>query len=943
MNQLNPLEICLHEENHSGILKLRIAAATETHLPQFQTELYKPGLFAEYTEIVTEFEKFIRVSFSEIELSEQIGQHNRRLTFDLSLEVVHALPLAEFEKWFNRQIRNKPIAVEITTNNLEAYIFAPMSVSFRYIAPADETSGTRYALDFSMMKREVVKVGAKKDYIDNISVSAETVTINLLPDFSTTIFQKFGFGKSRKLANATLFPENTFDIEEGTFYFFVLHNNGNFDTKKITVQRDDIVGTVRIEVDIIDIIPEDIVRIEVEISDIIVETPITRIEVEVTTLDADEGGGGGGNPIDPIGGTVSKDAYAIPALNRGVTTLHADGRISETLMQLQVFEANNSIFFKDLAADFNFNGDRAYQPEVAYFQGQYPQYVFHNGRYFKSKVPVPVNTPPPNANFWEEVTVTKSYSVGLRKPNGIPEFTLAQGKSGVNIDAYRGSEITVLGQYICDQYPSYVFNWKCQQLYIPEPNFISIYEYKGAKYYEKPPLKSFDKNNWIHRFQDYVRLPNMPSDYIISIQSYNEPERIQRNQYQKASVHSRLSNSSNFSTCFLSDDPFYLLGHPVAYKHTPAQWLAWKNQKLTDHSGLEGFRTAVVNHFVEIFNGISTENGRRRLDCDYIMINNEVGGYWDTDFKGIMKSVYNRLNQLSPTTTIAAWNASILQLNLPDNYQAAFADYQQPNITALKSNAQAFSVAADSSYEWALRGQQIGQYFLGPLFPLMTYQVLAEGMMYEKFLDQSFYKPFATTWRLHESHPYTFPNTQLQRMFKGERLVTFDKIPVSPHLCRNMGGASCYTAKGFDSWDDGKSFTKGPTDFTYPYFNYGPGWKQLHLEGNPADNVHPVNNVDSFVDGAWCMEQNWNMLPYPTQLAEVLHNNLWRSGAEVFPIGAYVTGTPCVLYKKATNGKLWVLAYDCYNRIIKDVQIKIEGVVRTIQIKADKISFLEVN
>jgi hypothetical protein len=499
-----------------------------------------------------------------------------------------------------------------------------------------------------------------------------------------------------------------------------------------------------------------------------------------------------------------------------------------------------------------------------------------------------------------------------------------------------------------DQYPSSIFNWKSQQVYIPQATYVSTYQKAGVKYFVKPPNKPFEKNNWIHRFADYVRLPNLPEDHLISIQDLNEPERIGRNKYQQSGVLSRVAGVASNAVCFQSDDVFYHFGHPTAYGHTGTQWQAWKAEKIgtgsNGYGSLVNFKNAIIAHFVSVYQGISAESGHRRMDHRYMMINNEVTQHWDQDFNDIMVGVYQKFNELAPNSYLAAWNASVISLKADSsNYAAAYADYNRANLAELQANATTFNIAAAGSWKYALRAQQIGQYCLGPLYPGLIYKILAEGMMYEKFMDMNFYKPIVTTWRLHESHYYTFPNTELQRYRQNKRLITFDKIPVSPHMCRNISIAGNFAAKGLDVWGEGKSFTKSPTPHTYPSFNYGPDWEIITLEGTPADNIHPVTNLDSFVDGAWCFEENWQNMQYPTQLAEVLHNNLWRSGAEVFPTGAYHTGTPCVIYKQTPSGKIFGKAYQETNRSIKDIQIRIDGVVHTIELLADQISIFNIN
>lgn len=933
MTHSDIFQTCIHDENNSGILKVRIAAASESNAPKFQTQLFKNGALPVNTFIITEFEKFIRVSFSDISLVEKLGEGNRNLTFDLLVQVSLPLDLESFRDWYESNLYNLPLAVEITMNSGNVYVFAPMSVSFRHIAPADEMAQITYELKFQMMKRNVQIQGNKKKYIQSIEVFENQVTIYYGSAFSLFSFLKFGFGKSRDPKKAALFDSNTFDCPTGEFYFFALHRDGSYDCKKFTVKRATVEGIFRIGVEITTIKPADVFRIGVEITDAVIPPPeeaIFRIGVEITDTE-DESGGGGGDPVGP--GVISKDAYAFPPLSVGVGTLTNTGAVDRTYLKVQVFEDNDSIFFRDLTPDADWSGEEGYDSNKTYKTGNF---VFQNGRYFKSLADDQVGlSPVAGQGIWQEVTATKYYTIGLMdKQVRSSYFTKRDVTEGVNIDAWRGYEVYIMSMYVIDQ-EDFIFGWKGQQVYIPAKTFQSTRNNNGATEFLMPPSKSFDPNNQIHRFNEYVRLPNKPDDVLLIIQTMNERERLIRDQYSKAGFLSKYATKDD-TFVFVGEDLWYACDpkHPIAYDPDSATTVpAWEAAMQTKYGAglLDYLKGKVEEYWV---NAVNPSNGIKYKHHKYMMLNNELHYHWSPFWKNIVRQCYLHFRVLAPSCYLAAWRAKAISLNSDYSVAQAWIDYNRSIIEDLRSNSTAFTVAPADSYESALNVHQIGGYHLGPLITDTVNNILTLGMMFSKFLPEV--KAISTNWRLQEVLDETMHLSQFERMFKGRRLRTFEKPLVSTHQARNIAIASLFVANGMDWWDDGFSMTQEPSEFIYPAFNYENDWKIFISNGDPVNNIHPSTNLDGSADGAWCAMNVADLLAAPTLVGEILVNNVWRRDGDVFPAGADKLNGPTLLYKNVNN-KIVYLFYDKLNKVVKNYQIKIDGVVKTVTCYGDNV------
>ncbi len=936
MSETKAFEICLSDENYSGILSLRLAAATDTLLPRFQTQPYTPGHFPQETPVLLTLEKFIRVAFSEIEVSEQLGQANRRLTFDLSVEITHALPLNEFGAWFDKYIRNVPLALEVVTNNETAYVFAPMVATYRHLSPADEISGNSYALDFILSKREAVNNAERKKYIADVQAQNGLVTVNLRPGVGS--ITAYGFSDSRNVKNATLFPENTFRLPPGTYYIFAKHKNGSFDYQRFTVQKTDEQKNYRISGRIIKAnTPPPKYSISGRIEKRSNPTPIYRISGRI--VKKDDGGGGGG-------GQVSPNAYGFPRLEHGVAYIDLAGTHSVPRLKIQVFENEGKYFIKDEAWQYDNSFDlQDYEPGRKYPDSP-AWYVKFNNKFYRSTQEVPPNTPPTNAAYWQQVTVSKIYCIGLMSKNVRSSYySPEQMRVGVDVTAWRGSEIVVYVMCLVDQDATFHTSIKNQQIYIPEPVYRSTEQLHGGTYYHKAPGQNFTQETRVHDFQDIIRLPNKPASHIVSVQTNNEAERLRRNQYAKSRVHSKYSDDITLATAFRGEDWLYFIGHPKAYNYTQAEWDAWFNNKM-DTLGYAGFLTQLKAAFRREFlvnpdNGVPASNfngnGLEVRKHNFVMYNNECHYEWNATFKDMVRQCFELFAaEADPAAQLCAWNArAIAYPSQRQNWQAAYQDYMQPDLAALKANATFFNVAPDNSYEWPLKIQQLGNYFNSPTYDHTIYHILAEAMMVRKFLPN--YRGVATMFRLVENLDETGYLSQYFRRHQGKTYSTFEKPLASPHMLDTVATAATAAGGGADLWDDALSHDDNATA-AYPPDNFDEAAQQwVELNGDPVHNIYPTTNVNAFVSGAWKTYQSDGYVDQALQLADVFHNGLWRTGAEVFPAGAYITGTPCVLYAKRPNGKLFIIGYDAHNKQERDIQIRIENNIHVLRLYADKI------
>lgn len=639
----------------------------------------------------------------------------------------------------------------------------------------------------------------------------------------------------------------------------------------------------------------------------------------------------------PTGTTTSPTtAYKYPSggLKRYFVT---EGGSVQTfdLMNLQVSEVSGVATLTDANAAIDWWGENPsnYTETKLYVSGDL---VYYGGQWYRCYATA-IGVIPTNTSFFTPVTIEKKYYLGTGGV-GVNTFSVSQMQTGINVNAYRGKEISIQAAYSAIGYNDLKLEQaKHMEIYIP--SIDNTYAYSGGTYYEHHPSRTWDK--YVHNFNSYTTKANLkiPSSHLITIDTQNEAERTTGTSYQSAGVHSKFATDNAYKYFFVGDNWLTdYSGHPAAY--TGGDWNTWWANYKNTQGGLENARAAIRAlfdaHVIQPFK-----------NYDYVFLNNELKYYWSNEFKDIIKLCYEDW-KVKSNGKLAAWYDTIFPIPVTPNKTNAWNDWNYSG-TINNFNPIWVQVNKPGSLEYALGINQIGEYYLSPNIDRTLYKTIVGGLFAEKFNIPQ--KTISSTWRTVEALTETYSPMKFFDQWNGRTLEGYDKPTASGHLLRNMAAASCFFAKGFHAWDDGFSVSTTATAY-YP--NSGSGSGNVFLDGakegipagNPVKTNVPTRNVDSYIDGAWSVYQNADFLAATIQFADVLDGSTWRTGADAFVVGAWQDKKPFVAYRRVGNSYL-VFAYTAYSTTVQDVQIRVRDsnnnlVTKTIQLKGDNVTIVKL-
>lgn len=650
-----------------------------------------------------------------------------------------------------------------------------------------------------------------------------------------------------------------------------------------------------------------------------------------------------------VGATTSNDAYAIPSFSSGAPQYYDSERNQFTVfyMKLQAVKSNNKYIITDLAAD-EYNRPSGYVVKVwrshdggtekFYYHGVV---VKHNNQWYYAKYDN-TNQEPGLSGAWQLTNIEKLYWIGTPGSDRSLAYTVSQLKNGIDVTAYRGTEIIVMAGFIADN--NNILDWSQQLVYIPEGPPVETYQ--GGLYVHYPASKTFVQTNRDLRFNHYLTSANFkkPAGHVIACDLSNALETSGGTSFQNLGIHSRYSTAPNFIYEHLLDGWWQ---HPDLNAPTTGQaafdawWASFKNSK--------GSLTAAVNALRSTFKSQIIDPNAH---LSYAFLNNELSYHMarnNPETRAALAACYADW-KVHNTGMLVAWNDSTFDVNfaIPVNKNAAFADYNMTGtLNDIAANAQWIKAAPVGSLEYELSISNNGEYFNDPLSDRSTYVAIIQSIFNKKFNPTQ--KNVITTWRTLESLRERMVLSYQFVTYKGRPVRAVSKAAASPHSLRNMGVVAAFFADGGHPWDDGLTAISEGVSF-YPY-----GGASFFLDGNQeevpftsSESVHTVNptiNLDSFFDGMACVYEHGNLLSGGLLFADLNDGSGWRTGADAFVVGAWVDKKPFAAYRRLGNEYL-VVAFNNYSRVTQNIQIRMKDannadVIKTVRVDADKMTVVK--
>lgn len=632
-------------------------------------------------------------------------------------------------------------------------------------------------------------------------------------------------------------------------------------------------------------------------------------------------------PVVPPENTL---AYAFPPLNTGNAWLDANGNPTLVMIKLQLDLNTNGYVLKDLAYNSSLAADTQ--------------------------------------------NCMKKYSIGFTNKFDVSTaFLMSDLQNGINVNAYAGREITVTAfWHRIDNFD--LTNGAAQQtIYIPPlPNQnVGVYNENGTTVYEYPNNRVFTGQKKSPYFDDYINDLGLGDAIVTTEISRTDSSWEDLGLLTQHTIHvtkKMISVADDWLTNDLEQphpynnniQPQYIVNNPDGSLNFGAskqnEWNAWKQSKMNESGGtLEDFQNLVIAKFLATFNPLS---GYR-----YVFINNEIKTFWDYDMHDTVRSaIIQHISNAPSYHRIIGWAQSLISVPATfymDTDGAWSSITGKPNVRVAAWNDLNYSSGGDFNnyYNWTGRNLtaepsykqnhgynliQNGGYINSLFEYYHVYTIMVEALLNKK---HGINKQTVNTFFLEIETINSFGMVNIFLRKQNKTYQTVSKLIVGSEIAYAVGAVNAFFNPSgmIHVWQEALIRYNDYGDNIYPRLPDGnvfevtsSGSIAVTLPTNntgfvPANTVTPLN---SLIDGIWAVFQNKTILDTTeVQLGEVLVNGSWKTGYDASPYVCAKGNYPVIAYRRSNNIVL-VLIYQYSNHIIKDVTFRlITGEQKTVTLK----------
>lgn len=167
-----------------------------------------------------------------------------------SVHEVETNPFA-FKNWYNKEIKGRRFALEITGNNGLIRYINPFYITYTYIGQGTFDQSSRYELIFSRTRiihalvntlRVIEKItSVVKNYV---AIVSNDITINVFPNITVSLFN-YGYSLTNDISTVIFQNDPTnnilINLVDGTYFFFAVHRSSSiFDVIQATITSGEI-------------------------------------------------------------------------------------------------------------------------------------------------------------------------------------------------------------------------------------------------------------------------------------------------------------------------------------------------------------------------------------------------------------------------------------------------------------------------------------------------------------------------------------------------------------------------------------------------------------------------------------------------------------------------------------------------------------------------------
>lgn len=634
-----------------------------------------------------------------------------------------------------------------------------------------------------------------------------------------------------------------------------------------------------------------------------------------------------GNTFDArIGNVVAEtQVYAIPEYGVGVVELDHTGKVVGTNLNLKLEkDAAGNTILKDLAFErrlysFNEKGD------------------------------------------------IKRYMIGFANKYEVAatSFSTDQLRDGINVNAYKGREITITA-YMTDKEIEWIGTNAVQQtIFIPDDTYQASKKVENKTYFYAPETRFYESSH-VPYYDKYGKALNLSKGESFSTLATTKRETEQPSWY-KLNVSGTESPQTETATKFSLDHFVELIKsngvpHPKPYQKNAfggldtEAWIRWFDAAYAAHgSDPVIFRSAVLGAFASDY---TNPFGKK---YKILFINNEIWNFWEkTGEKGLMfeswvRDAYIR-HQEQTGNDILPWhrriynyNDNIADIGRADAEEVIKGTYgdlmfdSEGDFKKFKNWSGKYgSITHEGMAEWGANLNDFGSYVNNLYCYNYVYDFIYHGLLYQSQPIPK--KPVYVIWHDVEPLGEEFQQSNSWVKFKDKVFRVPSKQIVGPEIMFSVGAAVAFFNKPGNSnlyvWSEAIWANKEDAAMLYPVEDAmeltASGEKKSSLPtGFTFYPVKPVTFVNQAYDAFSIVKDHKTILENSVvEVADVkVSEKEWVSGMNKYPYAAAYYRHPFVAYRKYKN-ELLVFAYAWYNHEVTQTTFRTaEGKEYAIELK----------
>ncbi len=569
----------------------------------------------------------------------------------------------------------------------------------------------------------------------------------------------------------------------------------------------------------------------------------------------------------------------------------------------------------------------------------------------------------------------KRYMIGFANKYEVSttSFSVEQMQEGINVNAYKGREITITA-YLIDKNDEWIGTNPVQQtIFIPDNQYTPTKKVANKTYFYAPESRFYEKSQ-VPYYEKYGKPLQLSAGESFASLATTFSE-AQKPTWYKLNVTGTESPEVETSTRFSLDHFVELINsngvpHPKPYQMNAFgqldidAWVRWFDAAFAAHGNDPVvFRSAVLGAFASDY---TNPFGKQHK---ILFINNEIWNFWEkSGEKGLMfeswvRDAYAR-HQDQTGNDILPWhrrvynyNDNIADIGRADAEEVIKGTYNelmfdsQGDFKNFKNWAGKYgSFSHEGMAEWGANLNDFGNYVNNLYCYNYVYDFIYHGLLFQRHPFPK--KPVYVIWHDVEPLGDEFRQSNSWVKFKDKVYRIPTKQIVGPEIMFSVGAAVAFFNKPGNAnlyvWSEAVWANKEEATMLYPV----EAAVELTSSGEKPSSLppgfvfypaKPITFVNQAFDAFSIVKDHKTILENSeVEVADVKVNNNWVSDVNKYPYAAAYYRHPFVAYRKYKN-ELLVFAYAWYNHEVTETTFRTaEGKEYTVELKGCYPSIVKI-